>query len=268
MKALQYLKLQDLFKKLNTSSSIFYKQTGLIDPLIRTFFSKNSRIAFNILILSFFTIVIHPLQSERDFKIKPLKTGFFLLPPPVTDQSEVMLRLFTAPVVDGFLLEEKAEKYEKHSKMSLQKNYNVLQGILCSLNPEERKSAILYYEEQNRREFQIWKEIMVLYDKNIDFWLDSNLKESPYRSLLSEWKERYSTVSELRLERQTLVMKAWKRFFKSARKKKFCESDLKKSGPEITEKLYLPLYIALYRFFEPIPADYRNDLILTMNSGK
>ena len=218
------------------------------------------------LIIAFLSLT--SLSGEQNSLIKPLESGFFLLPSPVSQDSSEMVRLFTAPVIDGYILEEKANSFEKTTRSILNKKKNSVRQILCKKNETERADTILVYKDQIEREYAIWENLSKKYDQNIIFWLDSDLKNTPYRNLIKEWKDKYRIVSELRLERQTIIKTFWTDFLRSSQKKQFCTMDAAGETAEPREKLFLPLYIAMYRFYEGIPADFRNDLIVSMNSSK
>lgn len=217
-------------------------------------------------LLSAIILPFIPLHSEFQ-----TETGFYLLPSPYDLKAgrSPVFELLSAPVIDGPELERMAEKNEAASRKELKLRTEAIQKEICSLEKEDRKKKIEVYRISLNTDHEVFNKLADFYDKSIWNAIREDLSESPYRTSFAEWQEKYTPLQQLRSDREKAVLQYWEKLLESSKKKAFCRENFEKNILEditIKERLYLPYYLSLYRFYSSLPPDYRFRLLKKLHS--
>ncbi|MEQ9363310.1 MAG: hypothetical protein RIF32_03650 [Leptospirales bacterium] len=228
----------------------------------------------------------------------------FLLPAPFapTDAAgefarEQSLRLFSAPVLDPAAIEALAARYELRSRALLSERHAQLIQIVCKLEPARRRDAIQAYEIQRQRQWNRWLNLQQRYEASLKYRLSRDVHEDDAAAgaRLTTLLGARAAVQALQRERQQLVSESYESLLATLGRRvpggpdadAACDAPIPpirgnggseaataaETGSAIapgqpTEYLYLPYYLALYRFLSLLPPDQRSRLLLALHSGK
>jgi hypothetical protein len=206
----------------------------------------------------------------------------FLLPAPVPltgNQGEFergqALRLFSAPVLDPLAIEGLASRYESRSREILRERRTRLIAYVCSLPVPERGPGIRGLEALRQDQWQRWQALQERYETSLRYRLkrgvhpDSAGDAAELASLLRSRE----AVQALQAERQKLVMDSYGRLLNDLATAQaadaVCPPPLLAGADDLPDELlYLPYYLALYRFLQQMPAEKRAELLLSLHSGQ
>ncbi|MCR9143353.1 MAG: hypothetical protein NXI24_13960 [bacterium] len=248
------------------------------------------------------------MQSERQpLDPESLPTMSFLLPAPfsLNDSAgefarEQSLRLFSAPVLDPGAIETLANRYEIKSREILAERQAQLTRVVCGLAPGQRRAAARSYEIQRQRQWNRWLNLQDRYESSLKYRLNRNVHPDDVaaQARLGTLLSAREAVRALQRERQQLITQSYERQLQALAERapggsdsempcdsppppapgqeipagapaSTAESDRGAIAPgQPAEFLYLPYYLALYRFLSLLPPDHRSELLLALHSGK
>ncbi len=256
--------------------------------------STNSRIGKSILMAFIIAAtLIGPLgcSSAQSGAVAPAELpasepiASFLLPAPIAADSGLdptsnlrgeSLRLFSAPIIDPVRLETLAERYETRSRTELARRRAAVRAFLCARPPAEQAAAARALDIRRQRQWSRWLNLQNRYEQSLRYRLERDLHadDAIARARFDQLLNARTAVQALQRERQQLVVDSYGRLLAPflARDPQACSAppSTANSGPaiEIRERLYLPTYLALYRFLNLLTAEERGALLLSLHSGK
>lgn len=254
------------------------------------------------ILLTFVTCRTGPAQSaDGDADIDPLPTVSFLLPAPFALANpagqfarEQSLRLFSAPVLDPVAIEAMADRYEKRSRELLSERRARIVEYVCGLAPDKRPNALGRLEIRRQQQWNRWLNLQQRYETSLKYRLTENTHgdDAIAQARLMTLLASREAVQALQRERQQLVSESYGQLLETLvnRAPAGPDADVPCDGPvtnrttnrgppnqrtenpihpgQPTEYLYLPYYLALYRFLSLLPPDDRSRLLLALHSGK
>ena len=205
---------------------------------------------------------VSPVQLSPEYK----NEAYFLLPAPDSKQKRELRDLLTAVLMDRDLIEARGTELEKSSRLLLKSRRKKVFQDFCALKPELRHSMTTAWTQQSQIQFKLWLNIRKRYEASLAYHLKNRMKPENLEELLN----RRELVKSLMEERQNLIVQSWKLWLSNlsrAPHSQVCKPDhMLKNIPG--ERLYLPYYLSLYRFFLLLPPSERTRLILAMESRK
>ncbi|MCB1324890.1 MAG: hypothetical protein H7A21_18030 [Spirochaetales bacterium] len=213
----------------------------------------------------------------------------FLLPAPLSGgQSDRMRQLFSAPVLNGGLLESMADENELASRRALIERQHALAVSLCALEAGAREQELMRLRRLQQRQLLRWMGVQERYEHMLAFRLHEELLGAEQLDQEGALLEARRVVRTLQQERQRLIAHSWQEFFGALEDRldsEFCpappaapsrlncsgrlctaaertQADPEQMYREPEELLYLPYYVALYRFLRRLPPEIRARLVL------
>ena len=221
----------------------------------------------------------------------------FLLPAPVPLNApesqfarEQSLRIFSAPVLDPGAIETMAARHETTSREILAQRQADLIAAVCAFEPAERGAAIDAFEIRRQRQWTRWLTLQERYETSLKYRLSAGVHrdDAAGQARLATLLQSRAPVQALQRERQKLISESYARLLTALKNQvedepaAACSTDLRPAPPrdvgpgkpaepndwQPEEYLYLPYYLALYRFLNLLPPDQRAELLLALHSGK
>ncbi len=246
-----------------------------------------------------------PAPAASPDPLTELPAFSFLLPAPFTltrtdnhFNREQSLRLFTAPVLDPAGIEALAARYERRSREQLTERRQTLIRFVCDLAPDSRTDAVRRLEIRRAQQWNRWLNLQERYEANLRYRLgrdvhaDDAIAQARLNSLLSARE----TVRALQRERQQLISEYYGDLLETLKNRTpgggdedtACDAPLQNlslesnttrgtgattTGGQLqagqpTEYLYLPYYLALYRFLSLLRPEERARLLFALHSGE
>ena len=204
-------------------------------------------------------------KKEKGEEKSQFPAAFFLLPAPFTSdiKRNIMIDLFTAPLLDLTSIEKFAIKFEIMSRKLLIERKKKAVSTYCKEGSEGRSKLLENWKKTQKYQYQMWINTRNRFETSMAYYLDMYID----KNVLPKIMKLRNPIKSLQQERQTLIGKTWNNLFRRLKKKsrKICKAN-SFNGELPREKLFLPYYIALYRFYRVLPSEKRIKLILKLHS--
>ncbi|MCB1318725.1 MAG: hypothetical protein KDK34_00645, partial [Leptospiraceae bacterium] len=210
------------------------------------------------LILALHTIACHtpPVEESTGGELAGdanIPEFSYLLPAPAETNSESnqLKELLSRPVLDPAPLEQLALEREAESRRLFAQRQQSLIAYICALPTDHRIERVRQLGMESRRQFHRWLAASERFQRSLTYHLNSMSATADSR----RWQQPLRTVETLRRERQASIQTGWQELFQRLEADDCADESIQPVLP--VEQLYLPYYIALYRFFVDLPLETR-----------
>ncbi len=180
-----------------------------------------------------------------------------------------MVRLYSAPLLNQEKIERAALLFEERTRRALAEEMKQTHQALCGLPEEQRESELHRLGRELSRQKGAWNNIQRRFETMLAFRLKKGLMEEDFQRV----QELRKPVITLQQERTALLTRSWRNYMDHLEQhfkgetgcSPLTEEEIRRFQP--LERLYLPLYLATFRFFDSLPTEFRLQLILSLKNG-